>query len=259
MKISEDKMNKELEKAREKNKNKIKEIEILTNKYDELESQIKSINKKETHLKSKVVHLETDNDHYLNKIHQYEEEVTELKNNLENTIENLITTQNDFEDYKNKKEEEIERLQKLLKEEKDNVTALSSKKININIKNRNPSKSITLPKPIENDYEELWNEENKFLTKRRFSWGEKENSDKMDGDTSENEVNEKTKESSLNELDKEQAPPKERSRARNSRALTVLNVKLSPADVISKLRKRKEELVELNKQIKKEAEKLKLK
>ena len=104
----------------------------MNNKLDELQSQFNSINNKEITLKSKVVTLETDNDHYLTKIHQYEEEVTDLKDNLENTLESLITTQNDFEEYKNKKEEELERLKKILQEEKDNVKALMSKKLMTN-------------------------------------------------------------------------------------------------------------------------------
>ena len=110
MKQEQERLTKELEKSREKNKEKIKDIEILNNKIDQLEAKFNSIGKKETTLKSKVVTLETDNDHYLNKIHQYEEEVTDLKDNLENTIENLIMTQNDFEKYKNTKEEEVARL-----------------------------------------------------------------------------------------------------------------------------------------------------
>ena len=102
MKQEQEKLTKELEKSREKNRDKIKDIEILNNKIDELNSKYSTIGKKETTLKSKVVTLETDNDHYLNRIHQYEEEVADLKDNLENTIENLIMTQNDFEKYKNK-------------------------------------------------------------------------------------------------------------------------------------------------------------
>ena len=127
MKNDQEKITKELEKSRQKNRDKIKDIEVLNNKIDQLQSQFKSINKKETTLKSKVVTLETDNDHYLNKIHQYEEEVTDLKERLENTMENLITTQNDFEEYKTKKEEELQRLKQKLQEEKGNVKALMNK------------------------------------------------------------------------------------------------------------------------------------
>ena len=79
MKKDQEKLTKELEKSREKNKDKIKEIEILNNKLDELQSQFNSFISKDSTLKSKVVTLETDNDHYLNKIHQYEEEVSDLK------------------------------------------------------------------------------------------------------------------------------------------------------------------------------------
>ena len=129
MKKDNDKLIKELESAREKNRDKIKDIEILNNKLDELQSQFKAINNKEKTLKTKVVHLENDNDHYLSRLHQYEEEVTDLKDNLENTTENLIMAQKDFEEYKAQKEEELERLKAKLQEEQDNVKALMNKKL----------------------------------------------------------------------------------------------------------------------------------
>ena len=143
MKIEQEKVAKELEKAREKNKDKIKDIEILNNKLDELQSQFNAINNKEITLKSKVVHLEKDNDHYWDRIHQYEEEVSDLKYNLENATENLILAQDDFEEYKKQKEEELERLKLQLQEEQNNVKALMSKKLK-------PHKlEISDPNPIE--------------------------------------------------------------------------------------------------------------
>ena len=143
MKKDQDKLLKELETAREKNKDKIKDIEILNNKLDELQSQFNAINNKEITLKSKVVHLEKDNDHYLDRIHQYEEEVSDLKYNLENATENLILAQDDFEEYKKQKEEELERLKLQLQEEQNNVKALMSKKLK-------PHKlEISDPNPIE--------------------------------------------------------------------------------------------------------------
>jgi len=129
MKNDNEKLTKELEKAREKNKEKIKDIEILNNKLDELQFQFKEKGQNEKNLKSKVVNLENDNDHYVNRIHQYEEEVADLKDNLENATENLIIAQKDFQDYKVEKEEELERLKLQLQEEKNNVKALLNKKL----------------------------------------------------------------------------------------------------------------------------------
>lgn len=233
MKLDQDKLTKELEKAREKNRDKIKDIEILNNKLDQLQSQFKSINKKETTLKSKVVTLETDNDHYLSKIHQYEEEVTDLKDNLENTIESLITTQNDFEEYKNKKEEELERLKLKLQEEKDNVKALMNNKLTkkhtplITIKNEGETEGL---KPIE---EISFGNQNEKVILR----GKKPQKDNIKG----------------NQVDNEQE--NEWFRGRIGRAMTLQKNSYNFGDLFDKLRRRKEELVKFNKYIKKDAEK----
>ena len=221
MKIDKEKLSKELEKAREKNKDKIKDIEILNNKLDELQSQFKSINNKEIKLKSKVVTLETDNDHYLTKIHQYEEEVTDLKDNLENTLESLITTQNDFEEYKNKKEEELERLKKILQEEKDNVKALMNKKftdnnvVQLNIQNNE----------IENIKKEI-KEEDKLKD--------------LDEDNMFENKNEKVLLRGRN------------TRKRNNRNNTSYNKN----ELFEKLRKRKENLIKFNQKIREEKKNL---
>ena len=243
MKLDQEKLSKELEKSREKNKDKIKDIEILNNKIDQLQAQFNSINKKETTLKSKVVTLETDNDHYLNKIHQYEEEVTDLKDNLENTIENLIMTQNDFEKYKNKKEEELERLKLKLQEEKGTVRALmSQKKL---LKHSRLKSSINLKKNEDN--EEL--EETKIeVAKRKLSWSEESN---LRHQNQNNEMKKETNKYNIEEydIDKQFDLFVEMGNGRNSRAMTLQKTKYNFGDILSKMRKRKEELVKFNQQI----------
>ena len=167
----------EIEKLREKNKDKIKDIEILNNKLSDLEFKFQSNNKKQSSLKSKVVILETDNDHYLNKIHQYEEEVIDLKYSLENTIENLITTQNEFEEYKNKNEEYIQRLKQEFQEEKNNFLVKRKRsKLEDNKENEKNNKTklknnsvnhengITLNNFSENDDDDFITEKNKSYT-----------------------------------------------------------------------------------------------
>ena len=259
MKQEQERLTKELEKSREKNKEKIKDIEILNNKIDQLEAKFNSIGKKETTLKSKVVTLETDNDHYLNKIHQYEEEVTDLKDNLENTIENLIMTQNDFEKYKNKKEEEVERLKLKLQEEKGTIRALMKQnKIGTHSRLRS---SINL-KQLEDNSDEMI--ETKIeVFKRKLSWSEESNlRGKIEKDeiTSKN-INIINNNDNINnidnideyDIDKQFELLVEKRQGRNNRAMTLQKSKYNFGSILSKLRKRKEELVKFNQKMKREA------
>ena len=249
VKIEQEKIQKELEKSHQKNKDKLKDIEILNNKIDVLQSKFSSINKKETTLKSKVVILETDNDHYLNKIHQYEEEVSDLKYNLENTIENLIMTQNDFEKYKNKKAEEIERLRLRLQEEKGNVRALMNRK---NVSNHFRLKSSIQFKQNE-DVDNL--EETKIETaKRKLSWSEESNL------RIKNKVKDKKKQNidEINILEYDIDKIIELGKGRMSRSMTIRNSKYNFRDILSKMRKRKEELVIFNEKIKRDTAKFTL-
>ena len=231
-----ERINKELEKSRGKNKEKIRELEILTNKYEQLQSQFKSINKKETTLKSKLVTLETDNDHYINKIHQYEEEVTDLKESLENYIENLITVQTDFDDYKNKKEEEIERLKKQLQEEKSNVRVLMLKNKNDNNVNKT------------NEYNETLKKED-----RKLSWSED-----IEDDSNEKKTSSKMIKTLINEDDeKEHEKLLELGRTRSNRAMTMQKSSYNFGEIISNLRQRRERIAIFHNKIKNDSTKIK--
>ena len=231
-----ERINKELEKSRGKNKEKIRELEILTNKYEQLQSQFKSINKKETTLKSKLVTLETDNDHYINKIHQYEEEVTDLKESLENYIENLITVQTDFDDYKNKKEEEIERLKKQLQEEKSNVRVLMLKNKNDNNVNK------------ANEYDETLKKED-----RKLSWSED-----IEDDSNEKKTSSKMIKTLINEDDeKEHEKLLELGRTRSNRAMTMQKSSYNFGEIISNLRQRRERIAIFHNKIKNDSAKIK--
>jgi len=231
-----ERINKELEKSRGKNKEKIRELEILTNKYEQLQSQFKSINKKETTLKSKLVTLETDNDHYINKIHQYEEEVTDLKESLENYIENLITVQTDFDDYKNKKEEEIERLKKQLQEEKSNVRVLMLKNKNDNNVNK------------ANEYDETLKKED-----RKLSWSED-----IEDDSNEKKTSSKMIKTLINEDDeKEHEKLLELGRTRSNRAMTMQKSSYNFGEIISNLRQRRERIAIFHNKIKNDSTKIK--
>jgi DNA repair exonuclease SbcCD ATPase subunit len=231
-----ERINKELEKSRGKNKEKIRELEILTNKYEQLQSQFKSINKKETTLKSKLVTLETDNDHYINKIHQYEEEVTDLKESLENYIENLITVQTDFDDYKNKKEEEIERLKKQLQEEKSNVRVLMLKNKNDNNVNK------------ANEYNETLKKEDRKLSC----------SEDIEDDLNEKKSSSKMIKTLINEDDeKEHEKLLELGRTRSNRAMTMQKSSYNFGEIISNLRQRRERIAIFHNKIKNDSTKIK--
>ena len=81
-----------------------------------------------------MIDLENDNEKHLEKIRQYEFEIEDLKGKLEETMEDLITTQTEFEEYKNKSEEEIQRYKEKLEDEKNNNDVLKKKKINNEVK-----------------------------------------------------------------------------------------------------------------------------
>ena len=197
-------------------------------------------------MKSKVVTLETDNDTYLNKIHQYEEEVTDLKGNLENSIENLVSIQNDFDEYKAKKEEELERLKKALQEEKENVKALTNKqKLNQN--------SIMQSKKSK---EEKKNKRVKFDEKAQIKNKDDNKKEKglylSKGINSNKNINRFIL---VNRKIKEPEPESEENKIckcvrKNSKAMTIASGSYNIDEIFSKLRKRKEELVLLNKNLK---------
>ena len=65
----------------------------------------------------------------LKKNREYEFEIEDLKGKLEETMEDLITTQTEFEEYKNKSKEEIQRYKEKLEDEKNNNDVLEKIKL----------------------------------------------------------------------------------------------------------------------------------
>ena len=174
--------------------------------------------------------LETDNEHYLNKIHQYEEEVTDLKDSLENAIDNLITTQTEFEEYKSQKDEEIERLKQSLQEEKENINALMKKN------------------KMENDNNIKDKNENINGFERKLSWNEVSNDNDNNKDK---KVSGKKIKTLINEDDeRERELMLESGRCRSNRAMTIQKSSYNFGEVISNLRQRRERLAIFNKKIK---------
>ena len=208
----------------------------MNNKYEKLLSQFNSINKKETTLKSNLVKLEIDNEHYLNKIHQYEEEVSDLKDKLESYIENITIIQTEYEEYKSKKEDEIERLKHQLQEEK----------ININILTKKNTKEKNLEKIEEkNDINGL---------ERKLSWNEENNDNNPN---SKKQSSKKIKNVILNEEDeKEHERLLESGRGRLNRIMTIQKINYNYGEVIANLKQRRERLAMFNQKIKKKSGKI---
>ena len=88
----------ELNKVKLKNKDKMNDIELLNKEMDKLHNEYSEIKENKNILKNKMIDLENDNEKYLEKIRQYEFEIEDLKGKLEETMEDLITTQTEFEE-----------------------------------------------------------------------------------------------------------------------------------------------------------------
>ena len=112
---------KELDSLKVKNLDKLKDIELLNKKNEILEDQMNKINQSKNVVTNKIVGLENDNDHYLNKIREYESYLEDLQLKLENALEENISLQTDYETYKQKTEDELIRKDEILKEYKNEI------------------------------------------------------------------------------------------------------------------------------------------
>ena len=116
-----DKTQSEKEKLQNKNKEKLVDIQDLTKLNDKLKEDIKKIKEEKKLKESKIVFLENDNEHYQNKIRQYEAIVDDLNTQLESTLEENITLQTEFEIYKQKTSEELMRKDEELQDYKSDI------------------------------------------------------------------------------------------------------------------------------------------
>ena len=91
---------KEKESLLNKNKDKITDIQNLNKTNDRLSNEVKRLKEEKTLFDSKIVSLENDNEHFQNKIREYEALVEDLENQLESALEENITLQTEFETYK---------------------------------------------------------------------------------------------------------------------------------------------------------------
>ena len=91
---------KEKESLLNKNKDKITDIQNLNKQNDRLSDEVKRLKEEKNLNDTKIVSLENDNEHFQNKIREYEALTEDLENQLESALEENITLQTEFETYK---------------------------------------------------------------------------------------------------------------------------------------------------------------
>ena len=112
---------KEKESLLSKNKDKISDIQNLNKQIDKLKSELKKIKEDKNIVKDKIIALETDNDHYQNKIRQDEALIEDLNSQLESALEENITLQTEFELYKQHNEEALIRKDQEIKDFQNDI------------------------------------------------------------------------------------------------------------------------------------------
>ena len=91
---------KEKESLLNKNKDKINDIQNLNKQNDRLSNEVKKLKEQKSLFDTKIVSLENDNEHFQNKIREYEALTEDLENQLESALEENITLQTEFETFK---------------------------------------------------------------------------------------------------------------------------------------------------------------
>ena len=115
------KYEKEKESLLSKNKDKISDIQNLNKQIDKLKTELKKIKEDKNIVKDKIIALETDNDHYQNKLRQDEALIEDLNSQLESALEENITLQTEFELYKQHNEEALIRKDQEIKDFQNDI------------------------------------------------------------------------------------------------------------------------------------------
>ena len=115
------KFEKEKESLLSKNKDKISDIQNLNKQIDKLKTELKKIKEDKNIVKDKIIALETDNDHYQNKLRQDEALIEDLNSQLESALEENITLQTEFELYKQHNEEALIRKDQEIKDFQNDI------------------------------------------------------------------------------------------------------------------------------------------
>ena len=105
-----------------KNKDKMKDIQCLSEQNDKLNELIRKLKEEKSIFGTKIVTMENDIDHYENKIREYEDFIDELKAQLEDALEENITLQTEFETYKLNTGDQLLRKDEELREIRNDMT-----------------------------------------------------------------------------------------------------------------------------------------
>ena len=142
------------------------DIQYLNEQNDKLNKLIKKLKEEKSLFDTKIVTLENDIDHYQNKIREYEDFIDELKAQLEDALEEIITLQTEYETYKLNTGDQLLRKDEELRDiRNDNI---NKEKI-IQRLTKKPSERFNIQKE-----KEIFNNDKNFMKiRRRFTVLEK--------------------------------------------------------------------------------------
>jgi len=121
-----------------KNKDKIIDIQCLNEQNEKLNKLMEKYKEERTVLSSRIVSLENDVEHFGNKIREYEDFIEELKNKLEIALEENITMQHEFGNYKLNSIEQLARKEEEIKQLREDINCkdIKIKKLSQNSKEK---------------------------------------------------------------------------------------------------------------------------
>ena len=121
-----------------KNKDKIIDIQCLNEQNEKLNKLMEKYKEERTVLSSRIVSLENDVEHFGNKIREYEDFIEELKNKLEIALEENITMQHEFGNYKLNSIEQMARKEEEIKQLREDINCkdVKIKKLSQNSKEK---------------------------------------------------------------------------------------------------------------------------
>jgi hypothetical protein len=108
---------------REKNLEKMKDIEYLEKQNEKLKQQLESVKDEKNRSDKRLVNTEVENSDFFNKARELECWAEELKTKLEAALEENIILHNEHDTFKYESEEQIQRLQEEIEELKNEVTS----------------------------------------------------------------------------------------------------------------------------------------
>ena len=153
---------KEKENLIRKNKDKLIDIQCLTEQNEKMNKLLEKYKEEKTLNSNKIVSLENDLDHYESKIRECEDFIEDLKSKLEIALEENITMQNEYGNYKLKAIEQLSRKEEEIKQLRDDN---NSKDIRIKKLSRNSKEKFDIQKM----QQKLIKEKKIILKKRHFS------------------------------------------------------------------------------------------